>query len=87
MQRGKTSTIRADLHQIGSIDLTDLDILSKSYGRDFLPYPFMLTRPSRFSTRNEYVNYAIIRAGPLQPRRSADLPTVGGVLCPRRHPR
>ena len=48
----------ADLHQIGSIDLTDVNILCKSYGRDLLPYPFMLTRPSRFSTRNDYLNYA-----------------------------
>ena len=55
---GKHTVRTADLHQIGSIDLTDLDIISKSYGRDFLPYPFMLTRPSRFSTRNEYVDYA-----------------------------
>ena len=47
-----------DLHQIGSIDLTDLDIISRSSGRDFLPYPFMFTSPSQFSTHNEYVNYA-----------------------------
>jgi hypothetical protein len=52
------STIRADLHEIGSIDVIDLDILSKSYGRDFLPYPFRLTRPSRFSTHHDYVEYA-----------------------------
>jgi hypothetical protein len=55
---GKHTVRTADLHQIGSIDLTDIDILSKSYGRDFLPYPFMRTRPSRFSTHHEYVNYA-----------------------------
>jgi hypothetical protein len=47
-----------DLHQVGSIDLTDLDIISRSAGRDFLPYPFMLTRPSRFSSHNDYVAYA-----------------------------
>jgi hypothetical protein len=49
---------RADLHEVGSIDLTDLNIISTSYGRAFLPYPFMLTRPSRFSTRDEYLSYA-----------------------------
>jgi len=49
---------RVDLHQVGSIELADLDILSRSAGRDFLPYPFMRTRPSRFSSENEYVEYA-----------------------------
>ena len=49
---------RVDLDQIGSIELTDLDIISRSAGRDFLPYPFMLTRPSRFSSENEYLEYA-----------------------------
>ena len=58
MQRRGMSTIRAERHEVGSIDLTDLDIISKSYGRDFLPFPFLLTRPSRFSTHDEYVNYA-----------------------------
>jgi hypothetical protein len=47
-----------DLRQIGSIDLTDLDIISRTSGRDFLPYPFMLTRPSGFSSHDEYVAYA-----------------------------
>lgn len=58
MQRRRMSTTRADLHEVGSIDLPDLDIITKSYGRDFLPYPFMLTRQSRFPTRDEYVAYA-----------------------------
>jgi hypothetical protein len=49
---------RVDLEQIGSIELADLDIISRSAGRDFLPYPFMRTRPSRFSSENEYVKYA-----------------------------
>ncbi|MGV0744133.1 hypothetical protein [Mycolicibacterium sp. XJ870] len=47
------------LQPVGSIGLTDVDILSKSYGRDFLPYPFMSTQPSRFASRDEYVEYAI----------------------------
>lgn len=46
------------LRRIGSIDLVDLDIISKSYGRDFLPYPFMLTQPSRFPTHDAYAEYA-----------------------------
>jgi hypothetical protein len=48
----------ADLRKIGSIGVVDLDILSRFYGRDFLPYPFMLTRPSSFSWHDEYVEYA-----------------------------
>lgn len=51
-------TTRVDLHEVGSIDLTDLDIISRSYGRDSLPYPLMLTRPSRLSTNEEYAAYA-----------------------------
>jgi hypothetical protein len=47
-----------DLRKIGSIDLLDLDIISRFYGRDFLPYPFMFTQPSRFSWHDEYVEYA-----------------------------
>jgi hypothetical protein len=47
-----------DLRQVGSIDLIDLDVLSRLHGRDFLPYPFMLTRPSRFSTQREFEDYA-----------------------------
>jgi hypothetical protein len=40
------------------MDLIDLDILSTVFGRDFLPYPFMLTRPTRFSTQQELDEYA-----------------------------
>jgi hypothetical protein len=48
----------ADLRKIGSIGVLDLDIVGRFYGRDFLPYPFMFTRPSRFSWHDEYVEYA-----------------------------
>lgn len=48
----------ADLRQIGSIDLVDLDIISRFHGRDFLPFPFMFTLPSRFSWHDEYAEYA-----------------------------
>ncbi len=48
----------ADLRTVGSISLLDLDIISRFYGRDFLPYPFMFTQPSRFSWHDEYVDYA-----------------------------
>jgi hypothetical protein len=47
-----------DLRLVGSMDLIDLDILNTFQGRDFLPYPFMLTRPSRFSTQPEFDEYA-----------------------------
>jgi hypothetical protein len=48
----------AELREIGSIDLLDLDIISTFYGRDFLPYPFMFTQPSRFAWHDEYSGYA-----------------------------
>jgi hypothetical protein len=47
-----------DLRPVGSIDLIDLDTISTYYGRDFLPYPFMLTRMPRFSTQRELDEYA-----------------------------
>jgi hypothetical protein len=47
----------ADLRELGSISLLDLDIISKFYGRDFLPYPFMFTRPSKLSGRDDYSTY------------------------------
>jgi hypothetical protein len=46
------------LQKVGSISLLDLDIISKFYGREFLPYPFMLTHPPRFSAHDDYVQYA-----------------------------
>lgn len=48
----------ADLREVGSMSLLDLDIISKFYGREFLPYPFMFTQPSRFTWHHEYVEYA-----------------------------
>lgn len=45
--------------QIGTLDLLDLRAISEFYGRDFLPYPFMITQPSGFVTQEEvdaYVN-------------------------------
>jgi hypothetical protein len=48
----------ADLREVGSISLLDLDIISRIFGRDFLPYPFMFTLPSKFSLHDEYVEYA-----------------------------
>jgi hypothetical protein len=47
-----------DLRHIGSGDLIDLDIINTFYGRDFLPYPFMFTRPTRFSLQSEFEEYA-----------------------------
>ena len=48
----------SDLRKVGSISLLDVDIISKFYGREFMPYPFMFTQPSRFSWKDEYDEYA-----------------------------
>jgi hypothetical protein len=48
----------ADLREIGSITVLDLEIISKSYGRDFLPYPFMFTQSPGVSSRSQYLDYA-----------------------------
>jgi hypothetical protein len=34
---------------VGTIDLIDLDIVSRFYGRDFLPFPFQLTKFTDFT--------------------------------------
>jgi hypothetical protein len=36
--------------RVGSIDVLDLDVISEHYGRDFLPYPFMVTRTGHFAS-------------------------------------
>src|SRR3984885_559783 len=46
------------VRQVGILDLLDLNVISEFYGRDFLPYPFMFTQPSRFATRDEALAYA-----------------------------
>jgi hypothetical protein len=56
--RRRHTVLTADLRQIGSIDVLDIDIISRAYGRDFLPYPFMITQPSRFGSYDEYTRYA-----------------------------
>lgn len=49
---------RVGLRQIGSIDLLDLNVISEFYGRDFLPYPFMRTKPSPYPTKDGFDAYA-----------------------------
>jgi hypothetical protein len=43
---------------IGTLDLLDLSVISEFYGRDFLPYPFRYTQPSRYATQDEQSAYA-----------------------------
>jgi hypothetical protein len=45
------------ISHVGTLDLRDLNVISQFYGRDFLPFPFMFTQPSRFATRAEAVAY------------------------------
>ncbi|MHC9297393.1 ESX secretion-associated protein EspG [Mycobacterium sp. LTG2003] len=42
---------------VGSIDLIDLDIICRFHGRESLPYPFMLTKPTNFASHDEYTAY------------------------------
>jgi hypothetical protein len=44
---------------VGAFDLWDLNVISSFIGRDFMPYPFMFTRPSRFATGEEANAYAL----------------------------
>jgi hypothetical protein len=43
---------------VGTLDLRDLTVIGEFQGRDFLPYPFMFTQPSRFATRDDALAYA-----------------------------
>lgn len=47
-----------DLREVGSIRLLDLEVISRLSGRDFLPYPFMFTQPSKFKLYDEYIEHA-----------------------------
>lgn len=44
--------------EIGAIDLLDLQLINERQGRDPLPYPFMLTRSTRFEFAEEVARYA-----------------------------
>ena len=55
---GGASTVAASRREIGALDLLDLQLLNERYGRDPLPYPFMLTRPTRFEFVDEVTPYA-----------------------------
>ena len=46
------------LQPVGALDLLDLDAINDYHGRDHLPYPFMITQPSRFTTQDEAAAYA-----------------------------
>lgn len=48
---------RTALSRVASLDLVDLQAVSDSLGRDFLPHPFVVTRPSRFGSFQEYQAY------------------------------
>ena len=44
--------------EIGTLDLFDLQLMNERFGRDSLPYPFMLTRPTRFEFVDDVARYA-----------------------------
>jgi hypothetical protein len=39
------------------LDLLDLNAICQFYGRDFMPYPFMFTAPSRFASADAFSAY------------------------------
>lgn len=48
----------ASRRQVGALELLDLQLINERDGRDSLPYPFMLTRPTRFEFADEVAQYA-----------------------------
>jgi len=43
---------------VGALDLFDLLLINERHGRDSLPYPFMLTRPTRLEFADDVARYA-----------------------------
>jgi hypothetical protein len=62
---------------VGALDLLDLQLINERYGRDPLPYPFMLTRLTRFEYADEVAQYAAQLPYRL---RSGDLSAFAGCL-------
>ena len=54
----RNGTGPASRREVGALDLLDLQLINERYGRDSLPYPFMLTRPTRFEFVDEMAQYA-----------------------------
>lgn len=54
----KAVPVVAARREIGALDLLDLHLINQRRGRDSLPYPFMLTRPTRFEFVDELAEYA-----------------------------
>jgi hypothetical protein len=55
---GMTGTAPASRRSIGALELLDLQLINERHGRDPLPYPFMLTQPTRFEFVDEVARYA-----------------------------
>ncbi|MCV7063018.1 hypothetical protein H7I76_26820 [Mycolicibacterium vaccae] len=76
----------ASRREVGAMELLDLQLINERDGRDSLPYPFMLTRPTRFEFVDDVAPYAAQLPDRL---RSGDLSTFarvsGCVAACRRH--
>lgn len=46
------------LTRLGSIDVLDIEVISRYLGREFAPFPFTGTRPHRFTAGADYTSYA-----------------------------
>lgn len=57
---------RAALDYVGRLDLVDLQALSDSVGREFLPHPFVQQRPTRFANYEEYAAHRAAAPGRLR---------------------
>ena len=55
---GNSVPVAPARREIGALDLLDLQLINERYGRDLQPYPFMLTRPTRFEFVDEVTRYA-----------------------------
>ncbi|KAA0096632.1 hypothetical protein CIW49_18305 [Mycolicibacterium sp. P1-18] len=76
------TTMTAHAAEVGALDLFDLQLLNERWGRDSLPYPFMLTRPARFEFLDEVAGYAAQLPDRL---RSGDLTNFARCLNALRH--
>jgi hypothetical protein len=79
---GRAGAGPASRREVGALDLLDLQLINERYGRDSLPYPFMLTYPTRFQFVDEVAQYAAQLPDRL---RSGDLSAFARCLDAWRH--
>lgn len=54
----RSGRVEVSRREVGALELLDLQLITERQGHESLPYPFMLTRPTRFEFVDEIAGYA-----------------------------